>query len=286
MKREDLDLKYLATQKSIDGKKGWETLRVFTDKEYEHLSSSQEILQFHQFNKRTKDMVIRNGKELEDYIRYYRNTKNNEDDETKVLWEANRLLLNFLASFSSYIDQSKKNMSKYYGEEKKDSWKKILSSFYDDPEHYEYRFMCKLRNFISHYGFPFDYFLKNNQGSFIFMSKSNLLTFKKWAGVKNDLQQLENEYIHIVPVLQKHRANINLIYRLMMMEYAEKLIKAIETVNKLCKETQSEFAFIEVESVEDLNDPSKMIIESFSLEPLHEALNDLKNHPKIEMKIK
>ncbi|REJ07971.1 hypothetical protein [Halobacillus trueperi] len=280
-------MRYLAEKiQSVKGKHDLKIIRIFTDKEYENLILSQEIFEFHEFNKKTKEMVKKNGMELENFIEDYRNKKANEDDETKALWEANRLLLNFLASFSSYVDQSKKNIGKFYGEEKRKSWEALLSTFYDDHENFEYRFMSKLRNFISHYGFPLNYYIENDQGAFILMSKSNLLTFKDgWAKVKKDIEQIDQEYINIVPMVKKHRGNVDAIYLLLMVEYGEKLTKAIGSVNKIYKEVQSDFLLIEVEKEEDLKDPSKMSPESFSLETMYEALQDLKKHPSINIKV-
>lgn len=178
-------------------------------------------------------------------------------------------------------------MAKFYGEEKRKSWEDLLSTFYDDLDNFEYRFMSKLRNFISHYGFPLDYYIENDQGAFILMSKSNLLTFKDgWAKVKRDIEKIDQEYINIVPLLKKHRGNVDAIYLLLMVEYSEKLTKAIESVNKIYKEVQSDFWLIEVEKEEDLKDPLKVFPESFCLETRYEALQDLKEHPSINIKLK
>ena len=112
-------MRYIAKKiQSVKGKHDFKIIRIFTDEEYELLISSQEIFEFHEFNKKTKEMVKKNGMELESFIGDYRIKKAYEEDETKALWEANRLLLNFLASFSSYVDQSKKIWRSFMGKKR------------------------------------------------------------------------------------------------------------------------------------------------------------------------
>lgn len=67
--------------------------------------------------------------------------------------EINRNILNYLASSNTFLDQTKKFLSKKFGKNSEEDKKftKMTNDLFDD--HFSYRFLYKLRNFTVHCGF-------------------------------------------------------------------------------------------------------------------------------------
>jgi len=80
--------------------------------------------------------------------------KTDKNEYTHIKIEINRILLNYLSSFRMLIDHSERLIKKRFGKDSKDflKFKKTLKNIYDN--HFEYRFIYKLRNFCQHCGIP------------------------------------------------------------------------------------------------------------------------------------
>jgi hypothetical protein len=81
---------------------------------------------------------------------------NKDKDIENVYLHANRLLLNYLSSFRTYIDHSRAYLSKEYGKKSTqlNKFDKLLSFHFDN--NFCYRFFYKLRNYAQHCGIPLD----------------------------------------------------------------------------------------------------------------------------------
>lgn len=118
-----------------------------------------------------------------------------------MVFNINRLVLNFLSSFFPFLDQSRKRLSKGKPE-KLQNFDKSCSWCYDN--YFSYRFLYKLRNYSQHVGLPIigletssemmnlnpfevDHRLKT------ITLKKDLLKFDKWGTVKEEIPLLPEE---------------------------------------------------------------------------------------------
>lgn len=72
----------------------------------------------------------------------------------EMVFNLNRLMLNFLSAFRTFLDHAQTNLDRTYGKESENFkiFKKTRSSCYDN--YFSYRFLDKLRNYSQHVGMP------------------------------------------------------------------------------------------------------------------------------------
>ena len=104
--------------------------------------------------------------------------------------DGNRLLFNMCASFLTFIDYSKKAVSRK--EKAKENFKEFLGNAFDNS--FEYRFFYKLRNFCTHYSFPFSTITVTDPGVVLLScKKEHLLEYDGWGIVKSDIEKLPED---------------------------------------------------------------------------------------------
>lgn len=134
-------------------------------------------------------------------------TRYSQSDFRIILRNSNRLLLNLLSSGRSLVDHLETHLIKKYKKESDEAKKFKLKTNEIFDTVFEYRFICKLRNYSQHCGFPitnikFDVKNKKQGNKFEISTRLNahfkrdelLQNFKKWGvQVKKDLEsQPEN----------------------------------------------------------------------------------------------
>ena len=134
--------------------------------------------------------------------------------ENTVL-EMNRLLLNYLASFRTFLDhfQTRYSRSPFKGKSYLTEFNKIRSDCFDSS--FYYRFFYKLRNFVQHCGLPVQHVVINEIPNHLDISigfdRNTLLeNYSEWGPVKKWLMQ-QPEQFEIIPSLEKLKDQIQLI---------------------------------------------------------------------------
>lgn len=135
--------------------------------------------------------------------------------------EINRLLLNYLSSFRTYLDHLTTRYSHLdrQGSTYLKDFKKITSTCYDTS--FFYRFFYKLRNFVQHCGLPITYMHTSetlDKGLVRVtistgFSRDHLLEGFDWGPIKNDLLK-QPERLELLPCLEtfvREVQNINLV---------------------------------------------------------------------------
>ncbi len=139
------------------------------------------------------DIVVRNAHEFV----YFMNEEHlkrmhfvEKMDLGTISIDGNRLLFNMCASFLTFIDYSTKAVS--HKNKAKENFKDFLSNEFDDS--FEYRFFYKLRNYCTHYSFPFSTITVTDPGVVILScKKEHLLEYDGWGKVKNDIEKLPED---------------------------------------------------------------------------------------------
>lgn len=104
-----------------------------------------------------------NLKDLEQYISTFEADLRRDkviilDQPDRVSLNINRLFLNYVFSFRTYIDHLETFLKRTFGDTSNEviAFKKLTAELYDN--HFEYRFIYKLRNYAQHCGLPIDVF--------------------------------------------------------------------------------------------------------------------------------
>jgi len=146
----------------------------------------------------------------------YLQNRNRADEFIRdVVLEMDRLLLNYLASFKTFIDHlntrySRPPLERY---SYRTDLEIICSNCYDT--NFYYRFFSELRNYVQHCDLPVGYVdIKEDSGhidiSICFDRDLLLSRFRKWKSVKKDLL-IQPEHFEIMPSLKELRSQIQLI---------------------------------------------------------------------------
>ena len=114
--------------------------------------------------------------------------------------EINRNVLNYLASLNTFLDQTKKFLSRKFGKNSKESeeFDKKTNELFD--KYFSYRFLYKLRNFTVHCGFSLcGISIESNDKQITFTPKfiyEDLMQDKSFWGtiVKADLEQIGDDF--------------------------------------------------------------------------------------------
>ncbi|MDH8679931.1 hypothetical protein QE109_17420 [Fusibacter bizertensis] len=259
---------------------GW-TIQItkhITEKEYN--SHKDSLADANKINAMTDvhNLVVRNGSEFLDYSSRLKNEAKIDKDQ---YFEANRLLVNFLSSVSMFIDYGEKYHSKYFGKDKMREFQNKTHFFYDN--HISYRFIAILRNYAMHYGFLLFITHTSLDGTNgLFASKKNLLRFKDWKHVKEDIEKMPelisfDIHVEIAILFLKH------LYESFIYDIAPIVLEGIKYYNNLIKESNG-YPPILAKSKNEIDYKSGILsLSDFNPNDFAKALEVIKNHPRIEV---
>lgn len=163
----------------------------------------------------------------------------------------NQKLSNILTSFKSYESILKHNISDNYEllEIEKSQVKKIFSNTYD--KYFAYRFMARLRNYTQHFKLPIqglNYSSKviNENEKIVAYSvdpklkKSDLLKYKKWSSVKNEIEKLDDS-IKCKPIINEFYKSVNDLHGRFRNLLEPKYQDVVKRLNLILNEIESDF---------------------------------------------
>ncbi len=158
-----------------------------------------------------------------------------------VVFEINRLLLNYLSSFRTLVDhlEARYKHLKRENPEYLNAFKTICSSCYGGS--FYYRFFYKLRNYVQHCCLPIGHIeieetQKGTNISIIFDRDALLNNYSEWGStVKNDLSS-RPESIDIFVALSSFAAQISLIKSEVMLIEINLAVNSYTMVNDLINE--------------------------------------------------
>jgi len=166
----------------------------------------------------------------------------------EAVQEMNRLLLNYLASFRTFVDHLQtrykrldRNSSSYFKD-----FTETTAAYYDIS--FAYRFFYKLRNYVQHCELPISRMSTSeypaSDGSVITdisigFSRDNLLeNYDKWGKVKAELNN-QPEDMELIPYLNAFRRIVQLIYYVVLGMETSLAIGSWDLLYELVKEVQA-----------------------------------------------
>ncbi|MBG9811241.1 hypothetical protein ABD68_06390 [Bacillus endophyticus] len=225
----------------------------------------------------------RNGEEFINYSSKMKRLlgETSYKDEDDVLLEANRLLINYLSSLSMFIDYGERYNKKHFGKQKMKEFESTTHDFYDN--HVSYRFMALMRNYALHYGFPLTEVIRSLENvSGIFASRDNLLQFKAWKHVKEDLEKM-SPLIQIDIHVEVSMMFIKHLYENYVYDISSDIFSAIEYMAKIMHDNGGKQPIFAI--FKDREEFKKGNIKLKLIEPetYQEALKILRDHPSINI---
>ena len=199
---------YIAEFKATSNGQELNIIEEMSEELYTLLNNSSSTLSHFLFSNNYYKMLKTNINELLDYVdKIERNQSNNNNIlilNEKTL-NINRLTINLLGIFFSYINHFEHDLKEFRGKTSTQvkKFKEITSKYFDN--YFEYRFLYKLRNYSVHCSLPITTLsssIENPVGKYYIDTKNLLENFSDWGSiVKNDLIKLDN--IEIKELIQK-----------------------------------------------------------------------------------
>jgi len=165
----------------------------------------------------------------------------------EALQEMNRLLINYLSSFKTFIDHLTTRYTRLQrqGHSFLDDFKKLTAACYDG--NFSYRLLSKLRDYVQHCGLPLesiDISEYPDQKSevvikvSITIDRDNLISrYKKWGNVRSDLQR-QPRNMELLPYLDGFQSQIQLISLAASAFEISLATDSWHIIDKLMRETQ------------------------------------------------
>ncbi|QGI15776.1 hypothetical protein [Bacillus subtilis] len=256
--------------------------RDFTQEEQEKYFQYRKYLGLHINNKNLYNLIVRNGEEFEHFLDTIKDKDPSEiGSPDYVVFEANRLFMNYLSMIRTYIDHIPSSLSKTFDSKVKDEFDEFLSVIYDN--YFEYRFLYKLRNLAQHFGIPISNLISNEQGNHITMSQSYLLSYKKLGTVKEEVKNME-ESIPVKGLALRMNVIMNTVYLFVMKFYVEGIIESLKWFDSL----QGELGGSTILAVSD--SPEEYGKGKFNFQPMNtdefiNAVHDLNENPGINIEL-
>ena len=256
-------------------------LNEITMDEYNRWMKCTEQLKYYSLAKHFRDIAINNGLELVKYLK--RISRANpltikQATATTIGIESNRLILNYLVSFRTFVD----NLESYSKHIKKGTEFKtdILNSIYDNEP--TYSFLYKLRNFATHYSMVFNSITINEQVIDLQCSKEHLLEYSGWnEKTKSFIESCPKDNLPILEYIEHNNVLIMSIYLGFLRYFADdtqdmhnqaiSLMRYYQILNPL------------VLSCESIDDLSRANIFGIGLEILKELTDEISLLPNMNI---
>ncbi|CAF1802285.1 hypothetical protein [Bacillus subtilis] len=262
-----------------------EFIREFTREEHDEYVEHSTYLLLHQKNKHLYQIIVRNGEELECYLETLEEKTMSEiqKEPDNVIFESNRLFMNYLSMIRSYLDHIPSTLSKVIGPQAKNEFNEFLSKVYDN--YFEYRFIYRLRNLAQHFDLPINLLRTFQDCSYVKIGRDHILRYEKWSTVKKEIENMDEE-IPVLGLATTMNLIMKLVYFCAMDLYAKGIEKAHKWVERLQKEFNSPECVLAVSNtIEDFKS-KKFKIHQMRVQNFISSISDMNEHPRINIKIK
>ncbi|CAM5184958.1 hypothetical protein UACE39S_01432 [Ureibacillus acetophenoni] len=258
-------------------------VRDFTQLEYDKYIENGKYLGLHLKNKHLYQLIVRNGVELESYLESVKNEGTSlKETSDYIIFESNRLLMNYLSIIRTYDDHISSEISKTFDSQKKDEFKSFLSALYD--EFFTYRFIVRLRNFAQHFDIPISSFTRNRDGNFVIMNKSHLLGYDGWSKVKKEIQEMDEE-IFVQGLAHSMSGIMKNAYFYVMQLYAGNIINSCNWIAELQREFSGKAVMIASAESREAYKKGQINFNPMDSQTFIDAIHDLNELPNVDIKI-
>ena len=255
--------------------------KEITKQEFLTWEKSVEQLKYYTLANHFRDIAIKNGLEIERYLKHIANTTDIEAirnlNASAIATESNRLMLNYLVSFRTFVD----NLQAYSKHIKRgnDFEKNILNHIYDTEPIYP--FFYKLRNFATHFSMVFDSISTEYGKMDLQCSKEHLLEYKEWNKESRDFINSCDEFLPIVEYVEHNNVLIMSIYMGFLNYFSADIQEMHDKLMVLMKQYQIiNPLFVECESANTLEGAK---VSGLELSILKDATSELSQMPNVNI---
>lgn len=256
--------------------------KEISSEEYHKWRKCTEQLKYYSMAKHFRDMAIDNGLEAEHYLKGLQNivdhTAIRKIDATAIAKKANRLMLNFMVSSRTYVD----NLAAYSKHIKNGEQfrTQILSVIYNKELVYAFFYHC--RNFAAHFSLVFDKMTIQEDKIELECSKEHLLEYEKWKPIDIEyINSCPGDSLPIVECVEHMNVLLMSIYLGFMQCFIADIQDMHNQIMPLMKQYQIlNPIFIESESATDFSGAN---ILGLGLDVLKEATDELALLPNINI---
>lgn len=266
-----------------EGKHNVNIIREFTQQEYDVYAENARYLGVHLKNKHLYQLIVRNGEELENYLKTIKDEELSAlENPDYIIFESNRLLMNYLSMLRTYDDHISAVLTKTFNPQVKADFKSFLSELYD--EFFTYRFMIRLRNLAQHFDIPISSFTQRRNGNFVIMNREQLLGYDGWSTVKKEIKEMEDE-IAIQGLGYSMNAIMKNAYLFVMQLYVEEIINACKWIASLQKEFSGKATVLVAANSLEEYESGKFNVIPMNSQLFIDAIHDLNELPNVNFKI-
>lgn len=163
----------------------------------------------------------------------------NKEEYYKQHLDFNRMFLNYLSSFRTFVDHNETSIKRKYGTDSHEAreFKKITNNIYD--KYFSYRFLCKLRNYSQHCGLPIEDIEVSatmqadnsfkGEGKIEFSTKELLANYDGWGPVKRDLEKYTS--LSVYPIMKEMETALFELWDSLVNLYSKNINNAITYIN-------------------------------------------------------
>ena len=250
--------------------------------EYNKWKKCTEKLQYYKLAKNYRDIAINNGLELVKYLKNIKGISNPEEirkiNTSSIGVDANRLMLNYLVSFRSFVD----NLQSYSHHiiKGKEFEKEILNWMYDNED--VYAFLSKLRNFATHFSMVFTSIILTETDIKLGCSKKHLLEYDSWKPKNIDfIKSCSEDYLPILDYIEHNNVLIMSIYLGFLNYFGDD----IQDMHNQAMELMTEYQTLNPFFIECENENNLVGAHMFGigLEMLREATDDFAQLPNVNI---
>lgn len=253
-----------------------------SERKYKEMHRWFDFVPYYHICRSMKKMVIESGNDFLIYSKEIKNIKRvyNDNDLDRFLITANKLLISYLSFISVFIDTISCAISQK-SEKQKQEFQEFDRLMYD--KYFSYRFLKRMRNYVTHNCLPIlRVSLSTASGIKLALDKDELLKFKKWSTVKNEIDKLPKYFeIDIYIYIEECQKIIEVLY-LKSLEFAvDDVVSANKNISNICKLHDISFPVVIVYDLES----NQVHMEQFPIYLINDYINDLKRHPSYNIEL-
>lgn len=251
--------------------------------EFERILNLLDNIGIYTHAKQLRDMSIKNGKILHDYLINTINRYSNPFEEVNnigdILINANKYIYDFSISIRTFIEYLERVLESR--NKKKEFESDFLSKLYDNTV--EYKFWYYMRNYIVHYDMPFNTLIRDYDGLKIISENEHLLKYKKWKASTEYIKQ--HKQVPIIDLIKPMQSLIIAIFT----QYLYFIVQDLEKMKNAIDELKEKYNLKSPMLVSYVNEEElrqgKIKVYPLAITTLVEAFKDLEEHPSVTVNI-
>lgn len=203
--------------------------------ELDELNSAFSICGIYHAITQIEKIVVQNGLDFKNFMvpGNLHSMRVAKIDPVKLIFEANRLSLNYATSIKTYIDMEERILSSKKSKAEISDFRNSCSQFYDHDK--EYRFWVNFRNYVVHCEFPYcKYSETMGENCKVICTKEHLLKFNNWKHSKADIVAMNSE-IDLPGMVYAMSSIVVALYIDFFNYFGEQIVGGIEIYGKFCR---------------------------------------------------